>query len=64
MRGVIEPNEVLTLDLYREVPGVMKSGMRSELIAGTFDKVVRSEPLARAPRCLKLWVFKADEGRE
>jgi hypothetical protein len=28
---------------------------------GAFDKVVRSEPLARAPRSLKLWVFNGGD---
>jgi hypothetical protein len=33
---VLLDSERITLDLYREVPGEMKSGMRSELIAGHF----------------------------
>lgn len=39
----------------------MKSGRRSGWPLGTFDKVVRSEPLARAPRWVKLWVLNGDE---
>jgi hypothetical protein len=33
--GSVEPDR-MTLDLYREVPGEMKSGMRSELMGGHF----------------------------
>jgi hypothetical protein len=32
-----------------------------DLSPGTFDKVVRSEPLARAPRCLELWVLNDEK---
>jgi len=54
--------EPITLDLYREAPRRDEVATRSESgRGGAFDKVVRSEPLARAPRCLNLWVLNVDE---
>ena len=41
----------LTLDLYRECPAGISRGADENGPPGTADKVVRSEPLARAPRC-------------
>jgi hypothetical protein len=39
----------ITLDLYPKRPGKCGSGVMRTSGRGTFDKVVRSEPLARAP---------------
>jgi hypothetical protein len=44
-----------------EVPRRDSARVMGQGQAGTFDKVVRSEPLARAPRKPQLWVLNGDD---
>ena len=58
MLGRLGSNHARSLS---EAPRRMRIGLKNNSGPGAFDKVVRSEPLARAPRSLELWVFNGGD---